>query len=104
MALPGHHERTMMTFLDHPALWKQAAHLYHADTLSHWRKCKNLPKVEANPKAVYALLEKLAAQVAGSAHKRPPAQNQRWRGRVRRAVRRRAGQMVWIRQFAMRRC
>ncbi len=47
MALPGHHERAMTTFLDHPALWKGATRLYHADTLSHWRKRKNLPKVRA---------------------------------------------------------
>ena len=47
MALPGHHERAMTTFLDHPALWKGATRLYHADTLSHWRKRKNLPKVKA---------------------------------------------------------
>lgn len=45
MALPGHHERAMMTFLDYPNLWKGATRLYHADTLSHWRKRKNLPKV-----------------------------------------------------------
>jgi hypothetical protein len=47
MALPGHHERAMTTFLDHPALWKGATRLYHADTLSHWRKRKNLPKEKA---------------------------------------------------------
>lgn len=47
MALPGHHERAMTTFLDHPALWKGATRFYHADTLSHWRKRKNLPKVRA---------------------------------------------------------
>lgn len=47
MALPGHHERAMTTFLDYPNLWKGATWLYHADTLSHWRKRKNLPKVKA---------------------------------------------------------
>lgn len=47
MALPGHHERAMTTFLDYPHLWKGATRLYHADTLSHWRKRKNLPKVHA---------------------------------------------------------
>jgi hypothetical protein len=45
-ALPGHHERAMTTFLDYPALWKGATRFYHADTLSHWRKRKNLPKVK----------------------------------------------------------
>lgn len=47
MALPGQHERAMTTFLDYPNLWKGATRLYHADTLSHWRKRKNLPKVKA---------------------------------------------------------
>lgn len=47
MGLPGHHERAMTTFLDYPSLWKGATRLYHADTLSHWRKRKNLPKKKA---------------------------------------------------------
>lgn len=47
MTLPGHHERAITTFLDHAALWKGATRFYHADTLSHWRKRKNLPKVKA---------------------------------------------------------
>ncbi len=47
MALPGHHERAMTTFLDHATLWKGATRFYHADTLSHWRKRKNLPQVKA---------------------------------------------------------
>lgn len=48
MALPGHHERAMTTFLDYPKLWKGATRLYHADTLSFWRKRKNLPKKKAS--------------------------------------------------------
>lgn len=47
MALPGHHERAMTAFLDFPKLWKGATRLYHADTLSFWRKRKNLPKIKA---------------------------------------------------------
>lgn len=47
MGLPGHHDRAMTAFLDHPSLWKGATRLYHADTLSYWRKRKNLPKVKA---------------------------------------------------------
>lgn len=47
MALPGHHERAMTTFLDHAELWKGATRFYHANTLSHWRKRKNLPRVKA---------------------------------------------------------
>lgn len=47
MTLPGHHERAMAVFLDHPGLWRGATRFYHADTLSHWRKRKNLPKKKA---------------------------------------------------------
>lgn len=48
MGLPGHHERAMTAFLDYPSLWKGATRLYHADTLSYWRKRKNLPKRKAS--------------------------------------------------------
>lgn len=41
--LPNHFERAMVTFLDHHAFWKGATRFYHADTLSYWRKRKNLP-------------------------------------------------------------
>lgn len=42
-ALPNHFERAMVTFLDHKDFWKGATRFYHADTLSYWRKRKNLP-------------------------------------------------------------
>lgn len=42
-ALPSHYERAMITFLDHPAVWKNATRFYHVDTLSYWRKRKHLP-------------------------------------------------------------
>jgi len=42
-AIPGHFERAMLVFLDHNACWKGATRFYHADTLSYWRKRKNLP-------------------------------------------------------------
>jgi len=42
-ALPSHFERAMLVFLDHNACWKGATRFYHADTLSYWRKRKNLP-------------------------------------------------------------
>lgn len=42
-ALPNHHERAMVTFLDHKDFWKGATRFYHADTLSYWRKRKNFP-------------------------------------------------------------
>ncbi|MEF8766358.1 MAG: hypothetical protein ABTS16_12880 [Candidatus Accumulibacter phosphatis] len=47
MALPGHHERAMTVFLDHANLWRGATRFHHADTLSYWRKRKNLPRVAA---------------------------------------------------------
>jgi hypothetical protein len=47
MALPGHYERAMTVFLDHANLWRGATRFHHADTLSYWRKRKNLPRVAA---------------------------------------------------------
>jgi hypothetical protein len=41
-AMPNHYERAMITFLDHHTLWRGAMHFYHADTLSYWRKRKNI--------------------------------------------------------------
>lgn len=40
--LPNHYHRAMTAFLDHPNFWKGATRFYHADTLSYWRKRKNL--------------------------------------------------------------
>ncbi len=42
-ALPNHFERAMITFLEHNQFWRGASRFYHADTLSYWRKRKNLP-------------------------------------------------------------
>ena len=42
-ALPDHHERAMVTFLDHQMLWKGATRFHHADRLGYWRKRKHLP-------------------------------------------------------------
>ena len=42
-ALVNHFERAMVTYLDHQAFWRGATRFYHADTLSYWRKRKNLP-------------------------------------------------------------
>lgn len=39
----NHFERAMITFLDYNQFWKGATLFYHADTLSNWRKRKNLP-------------------------------------------------------------
>ena len=41
-ALSNHHERAMVTFLDHSKFWKGATQFYHADSLPYWRKRKNL--------------------------------------------------------------
>jgi hypothetical protein len=46
-ALANHYERAMATFLDHAQFWKGATRFYHADTLSYWRKRKNLPRQPA---------------------------------------------------------
>lgn len=45
--LPSHFERAMVTFLDHHKFWKGATLFHHADTLTSWRKRKNLPHVPA---------------------------------------------------------
>lgn len=47
-ALSNHFERAMITFLDHSQFWKGAMRFYHADTLSYWRKRKNLPHQAAS--------------------------------------------------------
>ena len=41
-ALASDVERAMVVFLDHPQVWKGAMLFYHADSLSWWRKRKNL--------------------------------------------------------------
>ena len=46
-ALSNHFERAMVTFLDHNQFWHGATRFYHADTLSYWRKRKNLPHQRA---------------------------------------------------------
>ncbi len=45
--LPSHFDRAMLVYLDHNACWKGATRFYHADTLSYWRKRKNLPQKKA---------------------------------------------------------
>ena len=42
-AMSNHFERAMVTYLDHNLFWRGATRVHHADTLSHWRKRKNLP-------------------------------------------------------------
>lgn len=46
--LDGHFERAMVTFLEHPQLWKGATLFCHADTLPYWRKRKGLPRIPAS--------------------------------------------------------
>ena len=47
-SLPGHEERAMIAFLEHPELWKGATLFCHADTLSYWRKRKGFPHQPAS--------------------------------------------------------
>ena len=59
--LDNHYERAMITFLDHNTYWRGATLFYHADTLSNWRKRKNLSH---NPAAVdETSLMQLAAMI-----------------------------------------
>ncbi len=65
-ALPGYFERAMATFLDHKDFWKGATRFYHADTLSYWRKRKNLLH---RPAAVdEASIHQLARQISNYFH------------------------------------
>ena len=41
-ALPSHYHRAMVAYLDHHECWKGATRFYQADSLSWWRKRKNL--------------------------------------------------------------
>lgn len=59
--LSNHYERAMITFLDYNSFWRGATRFYHADTLSYWRKRKNLPKVKAAVDE--ASLQQLAALI-----------------------------------------
>lgn len=45
--LANHYERAMVVFLDHRARWRGATRFHHADSLTTWRKRKNLPKKDA---------------------------------------------------------
>ncbi|MFZ2220469.1 MAG: hypothetical protein WAV85_17560 [Rhodoferax sp.] len=60
-AMANHFERAMVTYLDHNLFWRGAMHFYHADTLSHWRKRKNLPHNAAQVNA--ASIQKLANSI-----------------------------------------
>ena len=60
-ALPSHHERAMVTYLDHNAFWKGASRFHHADTLPFWRKRNHLPHVVAavDEASITALADKI---------------------------------------------
>ena len=65
-ALPNHFERAMVIFLDHKEFWKGASRFYHADTLSYWRKRKNLLH---RPAAVdEASIQQFAHQISNYFH------------------------------------
>jgi hypothetical protein len=62
----NHYERAMLTFLEHPQFWRGATRFHHADSLTYWRKRKNLPSV---PAAVdQASLNGLAAVIGNYFH------------------------------------
>lgn len=46
-ALPNHQARAMAVVLDHADFWKGASRLRYVDSMTYWRKRKNLPKVPA---------------------------------------------------------
>lgn len=41
-AMPDHYHRAMNTWLGHHDFWRGAVYFHHADSLSYWRKRKNL--------------------------------------------------------------
>lgn len=61
--LPNNHARAMTLFLDYPECWRNAARLYHADTLPWWRKRKGFPRIPSakDDAGVQALSELLRA-------------------------------------------
>lgn len=61
-SLPNHFHRAMVAYLDYPQFWKGATRFYHADTLSYWRKRKNLGH---NPASVDKISTDLLAQLIG---------------------------------------
>lgn len=46
-ALPNHYHRVMITYLDYSECWRGATRFYHADTLTYWRKRKQMGHVSA---------------------------------------------------------
>lgn len=56
-ALTSHFERAMVTFLDHPQLWRVALHFYRVDALISWRKRTGFPQGEpiVDPAAILRL-------------------------------------------------
>lgn len=77
LALPGHFERAMVTFLDHQNLWSGATQFHHADSLRYWRKRKDLPKVA--PAVDPDSLQRLEAEI------RAYFMDTEWRGRYSRS-------------------
>jgi len=65
-SLPNHYQRAMVTYLDHAPFWRAATRWHHADSLSYWRKRKNLPRMAAaiDP----ASIEDLAARIRNYFH------------------------------------
>lgn len=64
--LTNHFERAMITFLDHQNCREVATLFYHADTLPHWRKRKNLRQISAAVDE--ASVKQLATLISGYYH------------------------------------
>jgi hypothetical protein len=58
-AVDDFHAKAMVAFLDHPECWQGATRFHFADSLSHWRKRKNLPRLPAavDPASIARLAE-----------------------------------------------
>jgi len=64
--LPNHFHRSLTVFLDHTEYWQGATRLYHADTLSYWRKRHHLGHQTAAVDD--ASLEQLATKISDYFH------------------------------------
>ena len=62
-SLKNHYARAMVTYLDYNQFWRGARRFHHADTLSRWRKRKNLPNKAAlvDDASIQALANRIQA-------------------------------------------
>lgn len=62
----NHYDKAFSVFLEYPRYWKAALQFFHADSLSNWRKRKNMPKVAVQCEE--ANLNQLATLIANYFH------------------------------------